>query len=274
MEPGTLYLVATPIGNLGDWSDRAQHVLGSVDTVLAEDTRVTGLLCHNAGLTVHLTSFHAHNTARKIPIVIEQLQRGDSMALVSDRGMPAISDPGQELVDAVWENGLKVSVIPGASAVVTAFAASGFPAPFAFWGFLPRSGTDRRAALQSVGAWHHAAVLYESPHHMDSTLADLHRVRGDSEVLLAREMTKLHEEFWRGSLTDLIAAARDWRGECVLVLGPLKKIPGSEAVDWDQLVSRVDEMVSGGKHPNEAIRQVARENGVPRRDLYQRIHTD
>ena len=240
--------------------------------VLAEDTRVTGLLCHNAGIPVRLESFYAHNTARRIPDVIARLQQGETLALVSDRGMPTISDPGQELVDAVWTNGLGVSVVPGPSAGLAAFSVSGFPAPYAFWGFLPRAGEDRREALEALSQWPHALVLYESPHHMKRTLTDLMDWVGEREVLLAREITKLHEELWRGPLADLSQSAREWRGECVLVLGPGKKTPGSSQVDWNQLGSRVDNMVSQGLHLSEAIRKVAQENRVSRRDLYQWMH--
>lgn len=271
--PRTLYLVATPIGNLADWSSRARAVLSAVDTVLAEDTRVTGLLCHNAGIQVRLESFHAHNQSRRIPDLVARLRNGEAMALVSDRGTPAVSDPGQELVDAVWTAGLGISVIPGASAVVTAYAASGFPPPFAFWGFLPRRGPDRRRVLESLAAWPHASVIYEAPHHMERTLADLASALPDRGVLLAREMTKVHEEFWRGPLALLASSTRIWRGECVLVVGP-EKNPGNVSVDWDQLVSRVEELISQGIHPTEAIRQVARGAHVPRRDLYQRIHVN
>ncbi len=274
LQPGTLYLVGTPIGNRGDWSARARSVLQSVDLVLAEDTRVTGLLCHTTGISVRLESFHAHNTARRIPEVILRLQQGQTMALVSDRGMPTISDPGQELVDALWLQGLRVSVVPGPSAGVAAFSVSGFPAPYAFWGFLPRSGEERRAALEALAQWPHAAVVYESPHHIKRTLMDLMEEVGERDVLLAREITKLHEEFWRGPLSQLAGDVREWRGECVLVLGPRKKNPGSGKVDWNQLVSRVNSMVSQGLHLSEAIRQVAQENRVSRRDLYQRVHRD
>ncbi|MDA8205068.1 MAG: 16S rRNA (cytidine(1402)-2'-O)-methyltransferase [Thermaerobacter sp.] len=274
MEPGTLYLVATPIGNLADWSPRARQVLAQVDGVLAEDTRVAGLLCHNAGIDVQLTSFHAHNTRRRIPEVLRRLEEGQTLALVSDRGMPAVSDPGQELVEAIWAHGgLQISVVPGPSAAIAAFAASGFPAPFAFWGFLPRMGAERRAAILAVAAWPYAAVLYEAPHHMAKTLQDLVSVVGDREIFLAREMTKRYEELWRGPIRQLVQSQRTWRGECVLVLGPAKKIPGSAPIDWDQLASRVEQLVSTGLHPNDAIRQVARESGVPRRDLYQQMHS-
>ncbi|PSR21594.1 MAG: 16S rRNA (cytidine(1402)-2'-O)-methyltransferase [Sulfobacillus acidophilus] len=270
--PGTLYLVATPIGNLKDWSVRAQEILAGVDIVLAEDTRVTGLLCHNAGIAVRLLSFHAHNTRQRIPEVISQLQQGHTLALVSDRGMPAISDPGQELVEAIWAHGLHVSVIPGPSAAITAFAASGFPAPFGFWGFLPRHGEPRRRVLAEIAQWPYAAVVFESPHHMDRTLMDLNTSVGICEIVLGREMTKRHEEYWRGSLQALVETPRSWQGECVLVIGPRKKIPGSSEVDWPQLVSRVERMIEQGMHPNDAIRQVARDNAIDRRELYQRLH--
>ncbi len=272
-EPGTLYIVGTPIGNLEDWSPRAQAILAGVDLILAEDTRVTGLLLHNTGIETPMLSFHAHNTQERIPEILAKIQSGHRIALVSDRGMPSVSDPGQELVDALWEHGLTVSVIPGPSASVTAFAASGFRAPFAFWGFLPRGRHDREAMLREILSWPHAAILYEAPHHMKQTLDDLAKTLGDERmVLVGREMTKKFEEFWRGSLGALVDTEREWRGECVLVLGPGKKMPGSGEVEWSQLISRVGQLVSHGLHPNEAIRQVARQHGVLRRELYQRVH--
>lgn len=274
LQPGTLYLVATPIGNLQDWSERARSVLGAVDLVLAEDTRVTGLLCQQTGVTVRMKSFHAHNTQSRIPEVLERLRAGESVALTSDRGMPAISDPGQELVDAVWRAGLSLSVIPGPSAVTAAFAASGFPAPFVFWGFLPRRGRLRREAIQAAAAWPHSAVIYEAPHHMQETLEDLAAGLGNREALVGRELTKRHEELWRQGLEQLAAERRDWRGECVLVVGPAKENPGSTEVDWDQLAFRVKQMVTDGMHPTDAIRQVAQDHKVSRRELYQRIHRD
>ena len=274
LEPGTLYVVGTPIGNLNDWSPRAQAVLQEVDLVLAEDTRVTGLLCHNAGIEVHLLSLHAHNTEQRIPTVLTKLRAGQSIALVSDRGMPTISDPGQELVEAVWQEELQVSVIPGPSAAVTAFSASGFPSPYVFWGFLPRSGSARKEVLAKAALWPYVGIFYESPHHLQKTARDLAQSLGDREVLLAREMTKMHEEFWRGSLAQLCQKVQNQRGEYVVVVGPAKKMPGSIEVDWNQLVSRVGQMVSEGMHPNDAIRQVAKSHHVSRRDLYQRIHVD
>ncbi|MCL5116232.1 MAG: 16S rRNA (cytidine(1402)-2'-O)-methyltransferase [Firmicutes bacterium] len=273
LEPGTLYVVGTPIGNLNDWSPRAQTVLSQVDAILSEDTRVTGLLCHNAGIHTPLISFHAHNTRQRIPEMMDRLKGNETLALVSDRGMPAISDPGQELIDALWHEGLRVSVIPGPTAAITAFVASGFPAPFGFWGFLPRGRSERRAVLQELAKWPHAAILYEAPHHMQETVRDLaSQVGAERPVLLGREMTKRFEEFWRGELGHLESERREWRGECVLVLGPRIEIPGSGEVEWAQLVSRVENLVAGGAHPNEAIRQVARDSGVLRRELYQHVH--
>lgn len=270
---GTLYLVGTPIGNRSDWSPRAQQVLGQVETVLAEDTRVTGLLLRQAGIMTPLWSFHAHNTQERIPQVLERLLHGSHVALVSDRGMPTISDPGQELVDACWREQVPLSIIPGPSAGTTAYAASGFHGPYAFWGFLPRHGSERQKRLKEVGDWPYVGILYESPHHMQRTLKDLLTVlEEDRLLLLAREMTKLHEEFWRGSLKDLYNAEREWRGECVLVVSPNKKKPGSLVVSWSQLISRVEDMVTAGVSASEAIRQVAQEADVSRRELYQRLH--
>jgi 16S rRNA (cytidine1402-2'-O)-methyltransferase len=269
-EPGTLYVVGTPIGNLADWSARARALLAQVDAILAEDTRVTGQLCRAAGIRAPLVSFHQHNTRERIPGVLRRLAAGERLALVSDRGMPAISDPGQELVDAVWEEGLRVSVVPGPSAAVTAYAASGFPAPFTFWGFLPRTAKVRRTVLQEIRDWPYGQILYEAPHRMAQTLEDLVATVGAERlVLLGREMTKQHEEFWRGPLGQLATANRVWRGECVLVIGPARKTPGSSPVDWDQLAFRVRQLTAEGVPPSAAVSQIARECGVSRRELYQ-----
>ncbi|MCY0880102.1 MAG: 16S rRNA (cytidine(1402)-2'-O)-methyltransferase [Firmicutes bacterium] len=269
-EPGTLYLVGTPIGNLADWSFRARSLLMHVDAILAEDTRVTGQLCQAAGIHVPLLSFHQHNTQERIPEVIRRLKQGERLALVSDRGMPAISDPGQELVDAVWQEGLRISVVPGPSAAIAAYAASGFPAPFTFWGFLPRAGKARRARLEEIRAWPHGQILYEAPHRMAATLRDLAQMLGrERRVLVGREMTKRHEEFWRGPLGQLLEEERAWRGECVVVIAPADKKPETLEVDWDQLALRVRALTQAGTPPATAVAQVAKEAGVSRRALYE-----
>ncbi len=268
VDPGVLYVVGTPIGNLHDWSPRAIRVLREVDLILCEDTRVTGLLCHQFQIDTPLLSFHEHNTQSRIPQISDRLASGEAVALVSDRGMPGLSDPGQELVDHLWETGRKVSVIPGPTAALTAFVASGFPAPFTFWGFLPRSGKERRAALIAVAESTHTGIIYEAPHHFKKTLADLVATdNGARTVMLGREMTKQYEEFWRGSLSQLAEVDREWRGEIVLVIGP--KAPEPIFVpEWGDLRLRVLELVAQGMPQKEAIRRIASEFSLSKRELY------
>lgn len=272
VEPGVLYLVGTPIGNLADWSPRAQSVLQEVDLILCEDTRVTGLLCHQHQIDTPLLSFHAHNTKSRIPQILERLQSGQALALVSDRGMPALSDPGQELVDMLWqEHAGKVSVIPGPSAAVSAFVISGFPAPFTFWGFLPRAGSLRRQVLADLATSVHTSIIYEAPHHLKVTLKDLSALgEPDRPVMLGREITKRHEEFWRGTLAQLQSWEREWRGEIVLVIGPKPPVVDSRP-NWEQLQQQVADLVADGMHQKEAIRRIASEMSLPKRDLYQFI---
>lgn len=247
-------------------------MLRSVDIILAEDTRVTGLLCHQHAIDTPLESFHEHNMRKRIPRILERLKQGRSFALVTDRGMPAVSDPGQELVDQVWQEGLSVSVVPGPSAVVTAYAASGFPHPFVFWGFLPRITKARRETLFALKESPYTGVLYVAPHHLRETLFELTRYLEPTRmVLLARELTKRYEELWRGPLQELVAVERDWRGEIVLVLGPATSDEPPRSLDWDELVKQVREREAEGERQKEAIRVIASKYGVAKRELYQRV---
>jgi 16S rRNA (cytidine1402-2'-O)-methyltransferase len=274
VEPGVLYVVGTPIGNLSDWSPRAQTVLQEVDLILCEDTRVTGLLCHHYDIKTPMLSFHAHNTQMRLPQILRRLDDKDAVALVSDRGMPTLSDPGQELVDAVWQRNGKVTVIPGPSAAITAYAASGFEAPFTFWGFVPRTGAARSARIQEIVQSPYTAILYEAPHHMQKTLNDLkaHTLH-DVPVFVAREMTKRHEEFIRTMLSQITDEDREWRGEIVLVLGKTPEPLDGKVVDWEDLDHRVKELVTQGLHQKEAIRQIASKFSVSKRELYQFVVT-
>lgn len=268
VDSGVLYVVGTPIGNLHDWSPRAIQVLREADLILCEDTRVTGLLCHQFQIETPLLSFHEHNTQTRIPQIAARLASGEAIALVSDRGMPGLSDPGQELVDYLWKTGGKVSVIPGPTAALTAFVASGFPAPFTFWGFLPRAGKERRIALDDIRETAHTGIIYEAPHHFKKTLADLVATGNDARtVMLAREMTKQYEEFWRGPLSQLAEFDREWRGEIVLVIGP--KDPKPVFVpEWNDLRARVLDLVAEGIPKKEAIRRIASEFSLSKRELY------
>ncbi len=268
VDPGVLYVVGTPIGNLHDWSPRAIQVLRESDLILCEDTRVTGLLCRRFQIETPLLSFHEHNTQSRIPQIAARLASGEAIALVSDRGMPSLSDPGEELVDHLWKTGGKVSVIPGPTAALTAFVASGFPAPFTFWGFLPRSGKERRAALAAVVESAHTGIIYEAPHHFKKTLSDLVVTGNDARmVMLGREMTKKYEEFWRGPLLQLAEFDREWRGEIVLVIGPSDPAPVF-VPEWSDLRLRVLELVAQGVAQKEAIRRIASEFSLSKRELY------
>lgn len=275
MPAGTLYLVGTPIGNRGDWSVRAPFVLKNVSAILAEDTRVTGMLCQTYGISTPLISFHEHNQERRIPEVIRRLETGDRLALVSDRGMPTVSDPGQQLVDRVWEAGLTIRVVPGPSAVTTAFAASGFTHPFIFWGFLPRQRRQRDESLKMITQMPWTVILYEAPHRIKHTLTELAKVLGaDRSVLVAREMTKRFEEYRRQTLGELVTI-EGWQGELVIVIEPSaasdRKDEEDEVPDWPVLEKMVRECVEQGQKEKEAIRDIASQWNINKRELYRKV---
>jgi 16S rRNA (cytidine1402-2'-O)-methyltransferase len=219
---GRLILVATPLGNMADISPRAVATLAEADVIACEDTRRTGRLLTLAGVSARrLVSLHGHNEASMVPSVIEQLRSGSTVAVVSDAGMPVISDPGERLVRAAVDAGIEVSVVPGPSAAVAGLVLSGLPADrWVFEGFVPRKGRERAERLAAVAAEERTVVLYEAPHRLTATIADLARVCGaDRAVVVARELTKLHEEVWRGTLGEAVDALAAPRGEYVLVLG-------------------------------------------------------
>ncbi len=277
---GGLYVVATPIGNLADTSFRARAVLSQVDAILCEDTRVTGLYCQALGIDRPKESFHQHNAMKRVEAIINRLKAGQTLALVSDRGLPTVSDPGRELVQACRDAGIWVSVVPGPSAVTTAFAGSGYSHPFVFWGFLPAVGQKRRQALEDVAESLYTQIFYEAPHRLQSTLADFERVLGsERELTVARELTKPYEEFWSGTVQSALVASEQgrFRGEMVLVLAPVgprhpaRLSPASDAF-WAALVALVSEYVDQGLSDAEAIRRVAAQFRVPRRTVYKKVH--
>ncbi len=271
IQPGVLYVVGTPIGNLEDISVRALQVLRETDTIAAEDTRHTGRLLQHFQIQTPQVSYHDHNRQGRIPDLLQRLQQGQAIALVTDAGMPGISDPGYELVVACAEAGIPVVPIPGASAVVTALSAAGLPSNrFVFEGFLPPKGTERRDRLEALQAEARTIVLYESPHRLRQTLADLAEVFGkDRAIVLARELTKLHEEFWRGSVAEAIAAYthRDPQGEFTLVIaGAVQEKPIlSEAA----LKAELQALFRQGISRSQASRQLAQQTALPRRQIYQ-----
>lgn len=222
VEPGRLYVVSTPIGNLGDMSHRAVEVLGSVALVLAEDTRHSRPLLERYGIATRLASHHEHNAARSTPEVVDRLLGGEDVALISDAGTPLLSDPGQRLVAAAIAAGIIVTPVPGASALLAALVGSGIAAePFTFYGFLPRKGRERSALLDEIASSRHTAVLYEAPGRVADSLRELaERGADERQAVVARELTKLHEEFRRGTLESLRAYYNGSppRGEVVIVI--------------------------------------------------------
>jgi 16S rRNA (cytidine1402-2'-O)-methyltransferase len=269
---GALVVVGTPIGNLGDLSPRAIEALATADVVYCEDTRHSRKLLTYAGITgVPLRSLHEHNEDARVDEVVGAVAAGRTVALVTDAGMPAVSDPGGRVVAAVGAAGLRVTVVPGPSAVLVALVASGLPTDrFCFEGFLPRSGRERTERLASVAAETRTTVLFEAPVRTAATLRDLAAVCGeDRPVAVARELTKLHEEVWRGTLS----AGAEWaaagvRGEVVLVLGAAAE-PVAQIIDDEILVRALAEQTASGAKTRGAVDQVAAAHGVSRRRVYE-----
>jgi len=267
--PGGLYLVATPIGNLGDISLRALETLAAADVIACEDSRVTRKLIEHYGIATQLTPYHEHNAAEARPRLLARLADGQSVALVSDAGTPLISDPGYKLVRAACAAGHAVTAVPGASAVLTALSAAGLPTDrFFFEGFLPPSQVARQrriAALVSIPA---SLVLFESGPRLPAALADLASTLGSRDAAICRELTKLHEEIRRGPLDELArhyAAGGETRGEIVIVVAPPRG-GGKNADDIDELLRRALARVS----VKDAVGEVAFATGRPRREVYQR----
>ena len=276
--PGVLYLVGTPIGNVGDLSPRARHVLASVDRIACEDTRRSGLLLHNLSLRSReqgpkLLSFHEHNQASRIPELLEALAAGEAIALISDAGLPGISDPGESLVAAVRGAGRTVICIPGPCAATTALVSSGLPAGrFCFEGFLPPRGAARRQRLEALAAEERTLILYEAPHRLLAVLEDLLAVLGDRPLQVARELTKRHEEQVGPTVATALEHFRRTppQGECTLVLGGAQP----QSIAWDEaaLLRELQALVAGGLSRREAARSLAERSGHSRRALYALLH--
>jgi len=270
-KPGTLYIVATPIGNLEDMTFRAVRILQAVDMIAAEDTRHTGRLLQHFQVKTPQVSYHEHNSHSRIPELLEHLQYGKAIALVSDAGMPGISDPGYELIKACIDNGITVVPIPGASAVITALSAAGLPTDrFIFDGFLPAKSQQRQKYLESLQGESRTLVFYESPHRLRDTLADLGTVLGsDRSLVIARELTKLYEEFWRGTIEDAIAdyTQREPQGEYTLLVAgnPPSQIQLTET----ELKAELLQLMHQGISRSQASRQLAKDTSLSRRYLYQ-----
>jgi 16S rRNA (cytidine1402-2'-O)-methyltransferase len=270
-KPSTLYIVGTPIGNLEDITFRAVRILQNVDLIAAEDTRHTGKLLQHLQVKTPQISYHEHNRTSRIPQLLEDLHNGKAIALVSDAGMPGISDPGYELVKACVEAGISVVPIPGASAAITALSAAGLPTDrFVFEGFLPAKGQQRREYLEVLETETRTLIFYESPHRLRDTLQDLAEVWGsDRQIVLARELTKLYEEFWRGTIEEAIAhyQQREPQGEyTILVAG---KPPSKTQLTEAQLKAELQQLISQGISRSQASRQLAKYTSLNRRQVYQ-----
>jgi 16S rRNA (cytidine1402-2'-O)-methyltransferase len=276
---GCLYVVATPIGNLEDISMRALRILKEADVIACEDTRQTLKLLSHFGISKRLVSYHEHNEITRAAEIVIELEQGAKVALVSDAGTPAISDPGHRLVSLCLRHGIHVVPIPGASAFVAALAASGMSIEqFVFAGFLPSRPTERRKELRALAADTRTLALYEAPHRLLDTLEDVLEILGNRPAVLAREVTKVHEEFQRGHIEDLIEGARKKapRGEITLLIGPpdghSSHAVQDRAVKDLPLARRVEEIMRERKVDRKAaIKQVARERGITRREAYKQL---
>ncbi|MCC5665146.1 16S rRNA (cytidine(1402)-2'-O)-methyltransferase [Nostoc sp. CHAB 5784] len=270
-KPRTLYIVGTPIGNLEDITFRAVRILQTVDIIAAEDTRHTGKLLQHFQVKTPQVSYHEHNRTSRIPELLEHLVNNKAIALVSDAGMPGISDPGYELVKACIEAGIAVVPIPGASAAITALSAAGLPTDrFVFEGFLPAKTQQRQEHLESLQTESRTLIFYESPHRLRDTLQDLALVWGsDRQIVLGRELTKLYEEFWRGTIAEAMAhyTQREPQGEYTLVVAG---IPASQPqLTQEELKAELKQLISQGISRSQASRQLAKFTSLPRRQLYQ-----
>lgn len=276
---GCLYVVATPIGNLEDITMRALRVLKEADLIACEDTRQTVKLLNHFDISKRLVSYHQHNEITRAAEIVIELEQGAKVALVSDAGTPAISDPGHRLVSLCLRHGIQVVPVPGASAFVAALAASGMPIEqFSFVGFLPSRPTERRKSLRALANEPRTLALYEAPHRVLDTLEDALEILGNRPSVIAREVTKMYEEFQRGHLEELIATAQKKtpRGEITLLIGPPD---GHEMHGTDLMLAgkvplarRVDEiMQERGVDRKAALKQVARERGLTRREAYKQL---
>ena len=273
MMAGTLYLVATPIGNLGDFSPRGVETLQTADFIAAEDTRVSVKLLNHFGIKKTLVSYHEHNRAAAGQAILARLLAGESCALVTDAGTPAISDPGEDLVRLCGENGVTVEAIPGCCAAICALAVSGLPTGrFTFEGFLSANKKERRTALLKLKCEERTMVFHEAPHKLRATLADMAEILGDRPAALCRELTKLHEETLRTTLLQAAELYREKepRGEYVLVVAGAQ--PAEEpAVSLEEGVRQVQRLREAGMKMKEAVRTVSAQTELNKNDLYEAV---
>ena len=272
---GCLHLVATPIGNLEDITLRALRILKEADLIACEDTRQTQKLLNHYEIRKRMVSYHEHNEMTRAPELVIEMEQGAKVALVTDAGMPAISDPGHHLVTLCLRHKIPVVPVPGATALVAALAASGMPTDeFLFLGFLPNRATDRRKALKSLSSENRTLVFYEAPHRLREMLTDAQQILGNRPAVVAREVTKLHEEFARGTLDELTAefTRREPRGEITVLIGVPNEHAALAPATSLSLPQRVEEIMRAqGLDQKAALKQAARELGIKKREAYQRM---
>jgi len=277
---GKIYLVATPIGNLSDISMRAIETLKNADIIACEDTRNTIRLLNHFEIKGHLTSYHEYNKIDKAYELCEKVKEGKNIAFVSDAGMPAISDPGYELVEIAYKEGLEVTVVPGASAVVSALAISGISSRrFAFEGFLPADKNDKKEILTELSQESRTLILYEAPHRLLKTLKELFEYMGNRNIAIVREITKLHEEVLRGKLADIIADYESEkiaiRGEYVLVIEGKslleKREERQKSFEEISIREHYEKYIAEGMDKKEAMKAVAKDRGIQKRDVYKEL---
>lgn len=278
---GTLYLIPTPIGNLEDMTFRAIRLMKEADLIAAEDTRNTKKLCSHFEISTPLASYHEHNKEASGRQLVERLLKGENIALVSDAGMPCISDPGYEIVQAAIEAGIAVVPLPGANAALTALVASGIdPQPFFFYGFLPRGKKERKAELERLKRQGGAILFYEAPHRLKDTLKDMLNILGDREIVLCRELTKKFEEFLRGTVAEAVewVEKEEIRGEFCIVVEGSEDVHSEDGPPWWaplELKQHVEHyMENENLTSKEAIKRTASDRQVPKRDVYQAYHID
>ena len=273
MGTGTLYLVGTPIGNLEDLTYRAVRILKEADFVAAEDTRVSGKLLHYLEISKPLVSYHEHNRKQRGPELVQRMLAGETCALVTDAGMPAVSDPGEDLANLCHEAGIPVIPVPGACAAVCALAQSGLPSgKWCFEGFLPTAGKQRRERLEVLKKEPRTCIVYEAPHRLRMTLRDLAEALGERRVSLARELTKLHEECLRMTLPEAAAyyEEQEPRGEYVLVIEGAQDNPEQSAANqMAQAIQLTEELTAAGLTLRDAVKQAAKQTGARKNQLYQ-----
>lgn len=267
----TLYLVATPIGNLDEMTPRAVEILKNVDIIAAEDTRTSQKLLQHFNITTHCIAHHLHNENESKNGLLKLLEEGKNIALISDAGYPLISDPGQALVELVIANGFNVVPVSGSNAALAALVASGINAqPYTFIGFLSEKEKERNKTLIDLKAHPYTLIFYEAPHRIQKTLESMLDIFGNRKICLARELTKRYEEFFRGNIQEIIDECYEIKGEIVIVVEP--EIREKDIIPTEVLKKQIEKLINEGLSAKDAIKQVAKENGISKNSLYNEYH--